>query len=266
MLAAFERDPKAMQAFSAMLAHQVMGLRTRIQQRNIHSARERVKHYLMLNVGTDGRTVELSGTLKDIASTSVTLTRRFTARWLRSTFRRRSSGVQVKSRWRGPNVMIWRSYVAFGRSANKAPGKTQRGSECQNFLENLTLAVSAVLPLPFMPSRRSLSGGPMGMHGQMPQGGMMNQMHSQMMQGQGGMPGTVWAKACTAACMVTCMAEWECTVACTGNSRLRLNVPAMPGQDAFGTIQEVVQILQVGSDDRLVEGQHRRATASISSI
>jgi CRP-like cAMP-binding protein len=68
MLAAFERDPKAMQAFSAMLAHQVMSLRTRIEQRNIRSARERVKHYLMLNAGTEGRTVELSGTLKDIAA------------------------------------------------------------------------------------------------------------------------------------------------------------------------------------------------------
>ena len=68
MLAAFERDPKALQAFSAMLAHQVMSLRTRIEQRNIRSARERVKHYLMLNAGTEGRTVELSGTLKDIAA------------------------------------------------------------------------------------------------------------------------------------------------------------------------------------------------------
>ena len=67
-LAAFERDPKAMQAFSAMLAHQVMGLRTRIEQRNIRSARERVRHYLVLNAGADGRTVELSGTLKDIAA------------------------------------------------------------------------------------------------------------------------------------------------------------------------------------------------------
>ncbi len=68
MLAAFERDPRAMQAFSAMLARQVMSLRTRIEQRNIRSARERVRHYLVLNAGADGRTVELGGTLKDIAA------------------------------------------------------------------------------------------------------------------------------------------------------------------------------------------------------
>ncbi len=68
MLTAFERDPRAMQAFSAMLARQVMSLRTRIEQRNIRSARERVRHYLVLNAGADSRTVELGGTLKDIAA------------------------------------------------------------------------------------------------------------------------------------------------------------------------------------------------------
>ncbi len=68
VLAAFERDPKAAQAFSATLARQVMNLRARIEQRNIRSARERVRHYLMLNAGSDGRTVELRRTLKDIAA------------------------------------------------------------------------------------------------------------------------------------------------------------------------------------------------------
>jgi CRP-like cAMP-binding protein len=68
VLATFERDPKAAQAFSATLARQVMNLRARIEQRNIRSARERVRHYLMLNAGSDGRTVELRRTLKDIAA------------------------------------------------------------------------------------------------------------------------------------------------------------------------------------------------------
>lgn len=68
MLTAFEQNPKAAQAFTAMLAHQVMSLRTRIEQRNIRSARERVRHFLMLNVGSDRRTVELRGTLKDLAA------------------------------------------------------------------------------------------------------------------------------------------------------------------------------------------------------
>ena len=53
------------------------------------------------------------------------------------------------------------------------------------------------------------------MHGQMQHGDMMNQMHHQMMQGQGAGPASQ---------------------------------PTMPGQDAFGAIQEIVQMLQ--SDPR----------------
>ena len=68
VLGAFERDPKAAQAFSATLARQVMNLRTRIEQRNIRSARERVRHYLAINAETDGKSVALRGTLKDIAA------------------------------------------------------------------------------------------------------------------------------------------------------------------------------------------------------
>lgn len=68
MLAAFEKEPKAAQAFTATLARQVMKLRTRIEQRNIRSARERVRHYLGANAGADGRTVALAGTLKDLAA------------------------------------------------------------------------------------------------------------------------------------------------------------------------------------------------------
>jgi CRP-like cAMP-binding protein len=68
VLAEFERDPQAAQAFMAMLARQVMSLRTRLEQRNIHSARDRIRHYLMLNAGADGRTVELAGTLKDLGA------------------------------------------------------------------------------------------------------------------------------------------------------------------------------------------------------
>lgn len=67
VLAAFAKDPKAAQAFSATLAQQVQSLRTRLAQRDIRSARERLRHFLNLNVGADGRTVTLSGTLKDLA-------------------------------------------------------------------------------------------------------------------------------------------------------------------------------------------------------
>lgn len=68
LLAAFEENPKAMQAFAGTLARLVMNLRTRIEQRNIRSARDRVRYFLALNVGPDGRTVALSGTLKDLAA------------------------------------------------------------------------------------------------------------------------------------------------------------------------------------------------------
>jgi CRP-like cAMP-binding protein len=67
VLAVFTKEPKAAQAFTATLARQVMNLRTRIEQRNIRSARERLRHYLALNVGSDRRTVAVRGTLKDLA-------------------------------------------------------------------------------------------------------------------------------------------------------------------------------------------------------
>jgi CRP-like cAMP-binding protein len=68
VLAELERNPAASQAFAAMLAHQVMTLRTRLEQRNIQSARDRIRHYLAVNAGADGCTVALPGTLKDLAS------------------------------------------------------------------------------------------------------------------------------------------------------------------------------------------------------
>ena len=68
LLAELQRDSKIAQAFAAMLARQVMTLRTRLEQRNIHSARDRIRHYLAVNVGADGRTVVLSGSLKELAA------------------------------------------------------------------------------------------------------------------------------------------------------------------------------------------------------
>jgi CRP/FNR family transcriptional regulator, dissimilatory nitrate respiration regulator len=67
LLAELRRDPKAAQAFAAMLARQIMTLRTRLERRNIRSARDRIRHFLALNVSADGRTVELPGTLKEVA-------------------------------------------------------------------------------------------------------------------------------------------------------------------------------------------------------
>jgi CRP-like cAMP-binding protein len=66
LLAAFAKDRNAAQAFTATLARQVMNLRTRIEQRNIRSARDRVRHYLTVNA--DAGAVTLRGTLKDLAA------------------------------------------------------------------------------------------------------------------------------------------------------------------------------------------------------
>lgn len=68
LLEAFGKDPKAAQAFASALARLVMSLRTRIEQRNIRSARERVWHFLALNAGSDRRTVQWRGALKDLAA------------------------------------------------------------------------------------------------------------------------------------------------------------------------------------------------------
>jgi CRP/FNR family transcriptional regulator, dissimilatory nitrate respiration regulator len=68
LLNELKRDPKAAQAFAEMLARQVMTLRARLEQRNIHSARDRVRHYLVVNAGPNGRIVVLPGTLKTFAA------------------------------------------------------------------------------------------------------------------------------------------------------------------------------------------------------
>jgi CRP/FNR family transcriptional regulator, dissimilatory nitrate respiration regulator len=68
MLAEIQRNPATAKKYMAMLARQVMDLRTRLEQRNIRSARERVWHYLAINVGQDGRTVQLRGTVKELAA------------------------------------------------------------------------------------------------------------------------------------------------------------------------------------------------------
>lgn len=101
-----------------------------------------------------------------------------------------------------------------------------------------TLAVTAVLAATVYAFAQISSGGPTGMHGQMQQGGMdgsMAQMHQQMMQGQrsSGMHGG--------------MGMHDGMGGHGGMHAQQSGVlggPSMPGQDAFGTIQEIVQILQ----------------------
>lgn len=67
-LADLQSDAQKAKSFTAMLARQVMSLRTRLERRNIQSARERVRHFLTVNAGADGRTVTLPGTVKALAA------------------------------------------------------------------------------------------------------------------------------------------------------------------------------------------------------
>lgn len=68
VLEAVRSDPKLAEKFMALLAREVQALRTRLEQRNIRSARDRVLQHLALAAGHDGRTVRLAGTLMDLAA------------------------------------------------------------------------------------------------------------------------------------------------------------------------------------------------------
>jgi hypothetical protein len=87
-----------------------------------------------------------------------------------------------------------------------------------------TIAVSVLLAATAYAFAQMSPDGPMGMHGQM---GMMEQMHQQMMQGKGDLRGGMGGRGRMHG------AQFGAT-----------GTPTMPGQDAFGAIQEIVQILQ----------------------
>ncbi len=67
VLAAFRANPDLAERFMALLARQVQSLRAQLEVRNIRSARERILRHLSL--AARGGTVELDGSLKDLAAT-----------------------------------------------------------------------------------------------------------------------------------------------------------------------------------------------------
>lgn len=89
------------------------------------------------------------------------------------------------------------------------------------------LAVSALLAATAYAFAQTSSDGSMAMHGRMQRGGIMDQMHQQMMQGPGDMRGGMGGHG-----------------GMRGAQFGTTGTPTMPGQDAFGAIQEIVQILQ----------------------
>jgi hypothetical protein len=92
-----------------------------------------------------------------------------------------------------------------------------------------SLVVSALVAATTYAFSQMPSSGPMGMHGQ---DDTMTQMHRQMMQGQGGMGQGMHAGMGGHDGMHN------------KQSGAVSAAPTMPGQDAFGAIQEIVQILQ----------------------
>lgn len=68
LLAAFRSDPALAERFMAVLARQIHVLRSRLEERNIRSARERVLNRLVLAAAERGRTMTWDGTLMDLAA------------------------------------------------------------------------------------------------------------------------------------------------------------------------------------------------------
>lgn len=68
LLLAFRRDPALGERFMAHLARQIHLLRTRLEERNIRSATERVLHHIALAAGKGGTTMRLDGSLIDLAA------------------------------------------------------------------------------------------------------------------------------------------------------------------------------------------------------
>lgn len=68
MIKALRANPAFAEALIARLAHQIQELRTRMELRNIRSARERVLQYLRLRTSADQRSVPVEGKLQDIAA------------------------------------------------------------------------------------------------------------------------------------------------------------------------------------------------------
>ena len=68
VLDAMRGDPALAEAFMARLAHQLQELRSRMELRNIRSARDRVLQYLRLQARGPGRSIAIDGQLQDIAA------------------------------------------------------------------------------------------------------------------------------------------------------------------------------------------------------
>lgn len=121
VLAEFQRNPKAAQTFMAILARQVMSVRTRLHLCNIRSARDRVRDYLAINSGADGRTVLLPGTVKDLAAYLG-----LTHEALYRTLARMTADGEIKRSGNRITLSVQndsRDLASFNTAVRRAPGK-----------------------------------------------------------------------------------------------------------------------------------------------
>jgi CRP-like cAMP-binding protein len=68
VMAALRTDPALAESFMARLSYQLQQLRTRMELRNIRSARDRVLQYLRLQAAGHSRSIAIEGQLQDIAA------------------------------------------------------------------------------------------------------------------------------------------------------------------------------------------------------
>ena len=101
LLTQLRSNPVLFEVFSAKLAKQLQALRTRLELRNIRSARERVLQHLMLTTGADGRTISLESRLQDIAEdlglTRETFYRTLAALEADGIIKRTASSIELKN-------------------------------------------------------------------------------------------------------------------------------------------------------------------------
>lgn len=67
ILQQLQDEPNLALQFTARLTHQIQALRTQLELRNIHSARDRVLQYLALLAQADSATIAFDRPLKDVA-------------------------------------------------------------------------------------------------------------------------------------------------------------------------------------------------------
>ena len=68
VLAEFERSGEFAKAFTGMVSRSLIAVRERNERLMLHSARDRIRHFLALNASGEDQSVVINGPIKDLAS------------------------------------------------------------------------------------------------------------------------------------------------------------------------------------------------------